>query len=65
MQKDFHYATVYVLCRLAGMKSKYAKKVAYSSQQVDDAVYGHALNLIMVEFLDRLKLLTSYYPNPV
>jgi len=43
MQKDFHYATVYVLCRLAGMKSKYAKKVAYSSQQVDDAVYDHAL----------------------
>ncbi|MFW5787927.1 MAG: DUF6765 family protein [Halanaerobiales bacterium] len=31
------------LCRLAGMKSKYAEKVAYSSQQVDDAVYDHAL----------------------
>jgi len=43
MQKDFHYTAIFVLCRLAGMKSKYAEKVAYSSQQVDDAVYDHAL----------------------
>ncbi|SDK65966.1 DUF6765 family protein [Halanaerobium congolense] len=43
MQKDFHYAAIYVLSRLAGMKSEYAEKVAYSSQQVDDAVYDHAL----------------------
>lgn len=43
MQKDFHYAAIYVLSRLAGMKDEYAEKVAYSSQQVDDAVYDHAL----------------------
>jgi hypothetical protein len=43
MQKDFHYTAIFVLCRLAGMKSRYAEKVAYSSQQVDDAVYDHAL----------------------
>ncbi len=43
MQKDFHFCAVYVLCRLAGMESSYAEKTAYASQQVDDAVYQHAL----------------------
>ncbi|PUU87215.1 DUF6765 family protein [Halanaerobium sp.] len=43
MQKDFHFCAVYVLCRLAGMESTYAEKTAYASQQVDDAVYNHAL----------------------
>ncbi|MFW5988245.1 MAG: DUF6765 family protein [bacterium] len=43
MQIDFHHAAIYVLSRLAGMKSKYAQKVAYSSQFVDDAVHAHAL----------------------
>lgn len=36
MQVDMHYAAIYVLCRLAGMQSKYASIVAYSSQHVDD-----------------------------
>ncbi|AZR73353.1 hypothetical protein BBF96_08135 [Anoxybacter fermentans] len=43
MQKDLHHAGTYVLCRIAGMKSKYAKIVAYAAQQVDDATHGHAL----------------------
>ncbi|MFW6023080.1 MAG: DUF6765 family protein [Halanaerobiaceae bacterium] len=44
MQIDFHHTAIYVLCRLAGMKSIYAEKTAYASQQVDDAVHGHALS---------------------
>lgn len=43
MQIDIHHAGIYALCRIAGMKSVYANIVAYSSQQVDDANYGHAL----------------------
>lgn len=43
MQIDFHHTVIYVLCRIAGMKSNYAEIVAYASQQVDDATYGHAL----------------------
>ncbi|KUO52323.1 MAG: hypothetical protein APF76_04625 [Desulfitibacter sp. BRH_c19] len=46
MQKDFHHAVIYVLCRIAGMKSEYARVVAYASQQVDDATHGHALKFI-------------------
>ncbi len=30
MQIDFHHTVIYVLCRLAGMKSLYAEKVAYA-----------------------------------
>ncbi|NCC15921.1 MAG: hypothetical protein EOM28_06170 [Clostridia bacterium] len=43
MQIDLHHTGIYVLCRIAGMKSTYAEIVAYASQQVDDAIYGHAL----------------------
>lgn len=43
MQIDLHHTGTYVLCRLAGMKSCYAEIVAYAAQQVDDAIYGHAL----------------------
>ena len=43
MQIDCHHGAVYVLCRLAGMKSNFARIVAYASQQVDDAVFDHAL----------------------
>ena len=43
MQIDFHHTAIYVLCRLAGMKSLYAEKVAYASQQVDNANFDHAL----------------------
>lgn len=43
MQIDLHHTGTYVLCRLAGMNSYYSDIVAYSAQQVDDAIYGHAL----------------------
>jgi len=43
MQIDLHHGGTYALCRLAGMKSMYAKIVAYCAQQVDDATHGHAL----------------------
>jgi len=43
MQMDLHFAGMYVLCRISGMKSKDAEIVAYSSQYVDDAVFRHAL----------------------
>ncbi len=43
MQIDLHYSAIYVLCRIAGMKSQYAEIVAYASQYVDDAVHRPAL----------------------
>ncbi len=43
MQKDLHHAGTYALCRMAGMKSEFAEIVAYCAEQVDDAIYGHAL----------------------
>ena len=43
MQIDLHHTAIYVLCRIAGMKSQYAEIVAYSSQFVDDAVHRHSL----------------------
>lgn len=43
MQIDIHHTAVYVLCRIAGMRSECADIVAYSSQQVDDAVHKHVL----------------------
>ncbi len=43
MQKDLHHVGTYVICRLAGMKSKCAEIVAYAAQQVDDATHGHVL----------------------
>jgi len=46
MQIDLHHTGTYVLCRIAGMKSCYAEIVAYAAQQVDDAIYGHALKLV-------------------
>ena len=43
MQKDFHFYTIYVLCRCNGMSPEISKKVAYASQHTDDAKYYHAL----------------------
>ena len=43
MQLDFHFYTIYVLCRANGMPPEDSKKVAYSSQQTDDAKYNHTL----------------------
>ena len=43
MQKDFHFYTIYVLCRANGVSPEDAKKVAYSSQHTDDAIYDNAL----------------------
>jgi hypothetical protein len=43
MQIDLHHAGIYALCRITGMSSYYAEIVAYSSQYVDDALYGEVL----------------------
>ncbi|QXM06496.1 DUF6765 family protein [Crassaminicella indica] len=43
MQIDFHFYAIYTLCRLAGIKDEYSKKIAYASQHVDDAKYNHVL----------------------
>lgn len=43
MQLDFHFYTIYVLCRCNGMSPENAKKVAYASQHTDDAKHEHAL----------------------
>ncbi len=43
MQEDFHFYTTYVLCRCNGLPHDKARTIAYSSQQVDDAKYGHEL----------------------
>ena len=44
MQKDFHFYSIYVLCRCNGMSPENSKRVAYASQHTDDAKYDHALN---------------------
>ncbi|SHH76916.1 hypothetical protein SAMN02745135_02037 [Caloranaerobacter azorensis DSM 13643] len=46
MKIDFHFYTIYVLCRLAGIKHEYSKKIAYASQHTDDAKYDHELEFI-------------------
>lgn len=43
MQKDFHYYTIYVLCRGAGIKPKASRRIAYASQYTDDAKHAHIL----------------------
>ena len=43
MQLDFHFYTIYALCRCAGMLPKDAKTVAYASQYTDDAKHDHTL----------------------
>jgi hypothetical protein len=43
MEKDFHFYTIYVLCRANGMRPDFSKIVAYASQHTDDAKYGHVL----------------------
>jgi hypothetical protein len=43
MEKDFHFYTIYVLCRANGMPPGVAKVVAYASQHTDDANDGHVL----------------------
>jgi len=44
MKIDFHFYTVYALCLTAGINKEDSKKIAYSSQHVDDAKYKHKLN---------------------
>jgi hypothetical protein len=44
MQKDFHFYTIYVLCRGAGIKPDLARTIAYASQYVDDAKFGEAIS---------------------
>lgn len=43
MQKDFHFYTIYSLCRSAGFSPESAHIVAYSSQHTDDAKHKHVL----------------------
>ena len=43
MKIDFHFYTIYTLCKHAGIKEKISKEIAYSSQHVDDAKYDHEL----------------------
>lgn len=44
MKIDFHFYTIYTLCRHAGINEEASKIIAYSSQHVDDAKYGHELS---------------------
>ena len=46
MQEDFHFYTIYVLCRANGMSPDHARIVAYSSQHADDAKYEHSLKRV-------------------
>ncbi|MDF2547484.1 MAG: hypothetical protein K0R93_2382 [Anaerosolibacter sp.] len=43
MQRDFHYYSIYTLCRLAGIKPEESEIIAYASQHTDDAIYSHEL----------------------
>lgn len=46
MQEDFHFYTIYALCRSAGLDEKTAHIIAYSSQHTDDAKYEEPLEFI-------------------
>jgi hypothetical protein len=48
MQIDMHYYGVYALCRLAGIASSHAQRIAHASQFVDDNVQDE--NLIFRQF---------------
>lgn len=43
MQMDFHFYSLYTLCRGAGLKPDVSRRIAYASQYTDDAKYPHAL----------------------
>lgn len=43
VQKDFHFYTIYTLCRTAGFDRKSSEIVAYASQYTDDAKHGGVL----------------------
>ena len=42
MQKDMHYYGTYAIARVAGLKPKDARIVAYSAQFVDDSTHLHS-----------------------
>ena len=44
MQRDFHFYTIYALCRCNGISPENSKRVAYASQHTDDAKYEHTLD---------------------
>lgn len=43
MKIDFHYYSIYTLCRLIGLNHQRSWITAYASQQVDDAKHHHTL----------------------
>ena len=45
MQIDMHFYGVYALSRAAGIKPEIAKKIAYASQFVDDAIEDEAIEI--------------------
>lgn len=44
MQEDFHFYTIYILCRCNGVSPENSKTVAYASQHTDDAKHEHTLD---------------------
>lgn len=47
MNIDMHYYAIYYLCIAAGLEPDEAYKIAYSSQYVDDALWGDETTLIL------------------
>jgi len=45
MEKDMHYGAIHYLAYLAGIEKMEAKKIAWSSQLVDDAKFGGTVQL--------------------
>jgi hypothetical protein len=58
MQVDFHYYCIFVLAYYAGFKKEEARKIAYSSQYVDDATESKPINFEQFSF-DPIR--TAYY----
>jgi hypothetical protein len=62
MQKDMHFYGIYALARAAGVQPETAKKIAYASQFVDDAIEDEAIVLDGENKQAVLPTMTSHRP---
>jgi hypothetical protein len=59
MEADFHYYTIYQLCRLAGFTKTDAQTIAYASQYVDDATESEPIRPFKDQYFDPVR--TAHY----
>ncbi|RPJ71038.1 MAG: hypothetical protein EHM20_14950, partial [Alphaproteobacteria bacterium] len=60
MQIDMHFYGIYALARAAGIKSDIARKIAYASQFVDDAIEDNVIEIENIKAV--LPTITSHKP---